>query len=391
MCNHNFKIIVSISLLLVLLITPGCWDNRDFSKIVFVAAMGIDKTKDNGIELTLQIIKPQSYKSDQGEKSNSQNSVWVESFTGKTVMDAVRNALSTTNRQPNYSQVLILVIGEDLAKEGIMEALDLCARDHEIQKKIRVLIAKGSTAKKILSLGSSLEAIPAVHISEVLDNEAASPIRRKVELFDVLKDLGSPGINPTIGVIEPPDQGNMLKDVRVNGVAAFKLDKLVGYLNPEQTMGLLFVLNKIKGGVLNIPHPFNPSKQMTIEIKSSKTDIEVTGYDNQPILKIKVNLQGNIADAEGVPGVLNKEKAEVIEQEAAAKVKEIIEDAIKTSQQDLKSDIFGFGKYIWQKDPQSWAVIKDHWDDDFSQAQLEIEVKAKVKTPGLIMKSVEPQ
>lgn len=143
----------SITVLLIgtLLTTSGCWDNNDFSKIIIVAAVGVDKTKDNMIQLTLQLVNPKAAKKEQGVGKGSTSGVWVETFTGETVMDAVRNAQLTTNRKPNYSQALLLVVGEDQAKEGIEEILDLFSRDHETQKKMGLLVAKGMTAEEVLN------------------------------------------------------------------------------------------------------------------------------------------------------------------------------------------------------------------------------------------------
>ena len=55
----------------------------------------------------------------------------------------------------------MLVIGEDLAKEGIGESLDLLSRDWELRSDFYVVIAKDMTAEEILNVTTTIESIPA--------------------------------------------------------------------------------------------------------------------------------------------------------------------------------------------------------------------------------------
>ena len=55
-----------------------------------------------------------------------------------------------------------------------------------------------------------------------------------------------------------------------------------------------------------------------------------------------------------------------------------------------KTDIFGFGNYVYKNDPQRWKEIKDIWDDEiFPSLEIEIEVNLKLQAKGSINDTVE--
>ncbi|MHB1407833.1 MAG: Ger(x)C family spore germination protein, partial [Desulfitobacteriaceae bacterium] len=56
---------VRLKFLIFLLLLPsitifitGCWNQRDLNKLAIVSAIGIDKDEDQGVKVTVQIVKP---------------------------------------------------------------------------------------------------------------------------------------------------------------------------------------------------------------------------------------------------------------------------------------------------------------------------------------------
>lgn len=66
-----------IILYLTMIITTGCWNNRDVSDISFAVAVGLDKTHDDKIELTIQLVKPSAMKSSQNGGGKEEKSLLV--------------------------------------------------------------------------------------------------------------------------------------------------------------------------------------------------------------------------------------------------------------------------------------------------------------------------
>lgn len=177
----------------------------------------------------------------------------------------------TANHKVLLSHVQIIVIGEELAKEGIMDPLDFFERDHGFNLRADILVAKGITAKQILNGESELEKIPAVHLISIMKNEKDVANIKRIMLTDLLKEIGSSGKDPAIGVIETMRKKEklLIEDMKVERAAVFKKDKLVGWLTPLETRGLLFVEDKVQSGIINISNPLDRSKKIGIEITRS--------------------------------------------------------------------------------------------------------------------------
>ena len=94
-------------------------------------------------------------------------------------------------------------------------------------------------------------------------------------------------------------------------MAVFKGDKLVGYLNGNDTKSVNFILNKIRGGIITFPTPSENqeaenladfSSTVIIENKT-KRDVEI--IDNKVILKAKINLKTSMGEIIGDVDVSN--------------------------------------------------------------------------------------
>lgn len=386
------KVIILFLLCLVLTNSTGCWDNRDITDVSIISAVGIDRTSDNKIEYTVQIVKPDTISAQ--AQGSSDDATWTFSSTGETVLEAVRNTLSTVNLKVLNSFSDLIVIGEDIAKEGIVDVLDFFKRDHETNRKGYVLIAKGITAKEVINAKSELESIPAYHIASSIENTKALPILKEIIVIDLLIEMGSPGINPVIGVIQAIDgkKGEMkVKDLKVEGGAVFKKDKLVGWLNPIETRGYLFVVDEFKNGIINIPNPQDTSKRVSIEIKKAKSEIDVQLDGGQPVLLIDLKIESNIGEQQGSGDLTTDDMVKEIEKEIVNSIEAEIRNTVQLAQREFKSDIFGFGTVMHRKYLDFWNTVKDNWDSEFAKASVEIKVEATVRQSGLIKEPVEPK
>lgn len=385
------KAIILSLLCLILPISTGCWDNRDITELSIISAVGIDKTNDNQIELTVQIVKPDAIEA-QGQGSTD-NAFWTFSSTGETIFEAVRNMLSTVNLKVLYSYNRLMVIGEDIAKEGTMDVLDFFERDHETNRRAFVLIAKGISAKEVLNAKSDLESIPAFHIVSIIENTAALPQIIEIELIDLLKEMGSPGKNSVVGVIQPINnkKGELkVKDLKVEGGAVFKKDQLQGWLSSDETTGYLYIINEVKNGIINIPNPLNPDKKVAIEVISKGSKIDVQLKDAQPILLIEIKMEGNIGGQQGSGDLTTDNMVEQLEIEIEKVLKEEAVTIVGLAQ-ECKNDIFGFGEVVHRKHLSFWNTVKEDWDSEFAKASVEIKVEVAIDKSGLIKEPVEPK
>ncbi|WP_425447972.1 Ger(x)C family spore germination protein [Dethiothermospora halolimnae] len=377
-----FLIIINLMSMFIL---AGCWDNVDLTKQAFVVGVGLDKTKEGKLELTLQIVKPSTVASKEGP-STGDKPVWVYSTEGHTIFEAVRKQLETINRKPFYSHAQIIVIGESLAKDGIQESIDFFERDVEPRLTSSVLVAKGTTAKEILKAKSGLEDIPAMHFKEILQNEKNNLNILNIKLIDILEDLSYPAANPVIASIDIVKRNKVLsiKDTAVKGCGVFKRDKLVGWLDTEGTKGMKYIKNKSKDGIINVENPLNNKLKVAIEQLDSETEIDVN-IDNEGLkFTIGVEGKGNIGGQQGTEDLTSSKQLKSLEEEVQNKIKSQIEHVVNEAQKNFKSDILGLGLKVSKKYPYYWDELKKDWSKAFGKADIKVDVKFNIVRTGLI-------
>lgn len=428
---------IFIMIFLVVINTTGCWSRRDLTEMAIATAVGLDKTDAGDIEITVQVVKPGVIKA--RDKGSEEETTWVYSATGKTVFSAIRNLLTTVNRKTYFSHVQLMVIGEELAREGVMCVLDLFERDKETQKKANMIIARGLTAKEVLQAESDLENIPALHINSILDNYDTLAKIRKITFIDLMADFNYSGFSPTVGIIQrdnltdkhknqqlstgeqqsgkaeslqtqgkedsgqeqkesalktvnekaSSDQGDdlQIKDLEVKGTAVFKKDKVIGWLEPFETRGLLFALDEVKSGIINVNNPLDKGKKVGYEIFNSSGTLKVEIKDGEPKLGIEVKVLGNLADQQGKGDLTTPEMIKKMNKAVAKYIENNIQSAVDRAQQDFKVDYFGFSQMLYKNHVQYWRKVEKDWSNVFSKLPVEIKVEWTTDSSALIKRT----
>jgi len=374
-------------LLIFPLLLSGCWNNRDLNEITIVAGLGLDRTEDGKILLTVQMVEPaaiQSTSSGKGKGGGAQpKPVLVASYEGETVFEAVRGILSIVDKKLFLTTSQVLILGERLSQDGIEEALDYFQRDHVIDYTMDVLAAKDVTPGEILEIETDMDSIPAVYIKGTSKNTISRGTTKKTMLIDVIKDMGSSGREPAIGQITKTGE----KEVRTEGTAVFRDGKLAGWLDPYETRGYLFAIDKVESAIVNVPAD---NGKIAMEIIRSKGKINVTFENGEPaMLTVKVETEANVGEYEGKGRLDSPDDLIKLEQSLSEEIKKEIMMALEKTQKEYSSDIFGFGVYVHKYHPQYWKNAKKDWNDIFGKLPAEIQVDAKIMRTGIIKNPVK--
>ena len=152
-------------LLLPIFLFTGCFNYRELNEIAIASALGLDKTSD-GYIVTIQVMNTK--KASETGTSNDQPKFITFTTTGVTLQDAIRKSILDSSRRIYPNHVQTLIIGEDLAKSGISDVLDMFFRSVEFRKQTSVLIAKDSTAEDVLNIVTPLESLNSKNIKDGL-------------------------------------------------------------------------------------------------------------------------------------------------------------------------------------------------------------------------------
>lgn len=383
-------------LLVLLFFLTGCWNRREIETLGFVLAVGLDKAPEEGkIMVTVHIAKPFAIA---GPSVVDERPFWIISSSGYTVFEAVRNLLALSPRQPFWAHTRSLVVGEELAREGIGSILDFFFRDGETRADVHVVIAKGNKASELLEAEWEQTRMPSEGALGIMRNSwARLGTTVDTELLDFIEMLEMPGVEP-VAVREdlldlPPEGENLVgelrreaisKSARISGAAVFNGDRLVGWLGPKQTRGLNWIRGKVRGTVLVFEQPNLPGQQMTVEVLRASSKIKPMVTDGRPHVIVEIFAEGNLGELQGYTDPISQTElwasferrfAEVIRNEAESAI-----DAAK----ELKADIFGFGTAFYRNMCCQWERMEDNWPEIFSELDVYIDVRADLRRSGQV-------
>ena len=373
-------------LLIILTLLTGCWDNRPVPDLSIVTGVGIDRSADDKIEITLQIINKSgshgsSFDSFTSKKPSSTVTVGAK---GDTIFEAVNNLKPSLGEMIYFTHVQLMAIGEDAAKEGFEPIWDYFERDHEMGSNFSVLVVKNGTSKSVLEAEPETEMISAVQIAKASEQKTYGE-NVGIRSFEVTELLGQPLTGIVTGVIDA-GEAKSLKDMKVEGGAVFKHGKLVGYLDNNEARGLLFASGKIKNAVLTIANSAEEGKRVSIEVISSACKLKAVLTDGKPKFSIEVTASGNIGEEQGGVDLTDRKKVKALVSETVAVIEDSIRATIKKSQKELDSDILNFNDRLYKHDYHNFVKIKDNWEELYRDADFSITVDFLIEKSGVIKK-----
>jgi spore germination protein KC len=364
----KIKVICFLMLVCSMVFLTGCWNYREIDTLSIVSGLAIDKGEQGAkYRVTFELLDLSA-----GSK-NAAKPKLTES-EGDTVFDAVRNVVKSSDKKLFFSDCKIVVISSDLAKDGIQPILDWFARDTEPRITLNLLVSQENTAADILKKEASPDDISSYKISNMLDHDAAFLSKApQTKLYEAYNILDGKGVSLILPCIKTP----VLKSgptLDLSGTAMFKKDKLIGFLNNDESKFLLFVNDKIKGGML-LTNMDSNQNNITLEISSSKT--KVTPVISNDQVTMKINITTKVAMAEdNTGGKLTQNAIEDIQKSAEKTLVDNVTTTIKKVQ-GYDSDIFGFGSAVYRSDSAFWKKVEPEWDKQF--ASLKCDVTAKVE------------
>lgn len=318
-----------IILITLLFLLTGCYNYRELNDLAIISAIGIKK--DNNIKLTIQVLDT----NDTSPQNKDANYI-IFNTEGKTIQEALRNVMKESSKRLFINHMQVLIIDEETAKEGIKEIIDFFFRDPESRKQYEVLITNDDI-KKVLETDTMLEKINGKNIKEsIKKNSIFLNNINNITFTDLIKTYLNP--NKELLITSIKIDNNRLK---LDKTAIFKEDKLIGYINEEDTKYYNFITNKIDDTLLNIP--IN-NKESTIEVINNKTNIKTINNN----IYITLNIKATINEINNDFDLKDNKTIKYLEQYYSNYLKNEIEKSINNIIKQYNSDIYGFKDIIYK-------------------------------------------
>ena len=370
-----------LEILIICILITGC-NYKELNDIAVVTAISVDKD-DNGYKTVVQVINPTK---EQDSTSSNEPDFITYTSTGKTLQESFRKVMLESPRKIYGSQMQLLIIGEDLARDGISDILDFFFRDPEIRFNFNVVIEKKNSDNKAIKTLTVLDNLSSSNIMNSIKN-ASNYIGNSIDV--TFEDLMNMYLYDNLEIVLPSiyatgndnynNDSNLsstsdFSKVIVSNLSIFKDDKLQGYLTFNESIGYNFITDNIKDTLVSFE--CDNGRYLVSEIINNNSDIETDVIGR----KIIVTIHGNASINENNCDYNLKESSEIetINKMVNNKIEELVSNSANSIRNKYNSDIFGFRDLFYKKDYKEYNNIKSVWYEDVFN-DIEVEVKSDIK------------
>lgn len=384
-----------IILCLLLFCVCGCWNYKELDDYSIITGIAIDKDEDK-YEVSV-LISNASKSSGESPDSTESKSV-VYSGKGNSIFRALKDIALISPKELYLDHFSILVISEEIATEGIYNVTDFFLRYPNARKDFSVAIAKDCKAKDTLKIITPLTDFPSQSIADNL--KFSSKLQGAISNLnynDLMYDLIAPGMEVSmnsIKIIGDEEEGSSKENtessepktyLKLGNLAIFKDDKFVKWTTEKESFGINIINNKMSEMYIKteiddgyvVVSPVDFSTEVKIKIKDDKPHISISSSGNAKVMEVN----GNI-DLED-DSIINQ-----IRKKANKEIKSYIKKAIKVATEN-ETDIFGFGLKLYKSNPDYFDKVKDTWNKDLKDLEIDIKSDLTIKSISSTQNSVE--
>jgi spore germination protein KC len=399
-----------------LLSLTGCWSRAEIDKLAIVRCLAVDylPQASEPYLVTLSVARPAARPAGDGGGGGGGGGGAALTFsgTGTTLDLALQNAALSMPRHAYFTHNEVVLIGEEAARRGLQETIDLVLRFHQLRLTNFLLLVPG-IAHDVLLADSRLEAALPQEILGLLEQDRLSSEGDPLEIYHVLRQSVTEGQEAHLAVLQlvpPPEQA--LQEIAaekqpaadrgdgagagqqagaapppevlsIDGTAVFRDEKLAGFLTRRETRGYLLLAGRVRRGEVSIPDPLVPDKSVNIGILRGKSKITPRLEAGRLSFLVEAELEGDILSQESQTNLSTTEMLERLGAGKADALKKEMEQTLR-SLQEMGADIVGFGTVLRRRNPQAFRALAGRWPQVFSTLQVEIRVKAHIRRTGLL-------
>ena len=369
-------------LILLLPLLSGCYNYRELNELGITTAVSIDY-KDNNFYVIAEVINPIK----QQDASSSNNSPFVNyNSSSSSLQDAFRKVVLESPRQLYAAQLEIIVLSEEVVNNHLEEVLEYFARDPESRTEIKIIVAKTEDSTKAITLQTLLTSLSSSNIINSLDLQSkvlgmSYPV--------TLNELLNMYIDPYLEVVLPSmtlygnyeigdEKENITTSspkaiVKIDGSTITKDNKILGYLDLEESKILNLINGKLKETIIKMNYYdgyiiFEPNRikvSRELDIKNNIIKINISGYSKTKEIQSNINAK-DPKEIEKLNKALNME------------LEKKITDTFNSIREKYSTDVFGFQELYYRTNYKYFKENCTNWYENI-YPKIKLEVKANVR------------
>ncbi len=368
----------------IIFLMCGCWNYKELNNLAMTTGIAIDKVDDKYL-ITLLISNSKK----QNNNNNNKPEASTAAYEGRgiTMYEAISDAAAGISKEVYLEHLTVLVVSEEIAKNDMLNIIDFLFRYPQTRNEFQLIIAKDTEASNILKITPPLENFPSQNVSENLKNtnkrQGSIYTINFNEFVKTLLEVGIEPVLPSVYAVGDVESGNNSENIakiepstylKLGTMGIFKGGEFISWSTKEESYGINILNNKVKNMYLTTNCD---TGHIVLEVSNLKTSIDI---ENNDTLKVDVKASTSIEEITCKIDLENIENIKEIENNNNELVIDYISQAIDLAKKN-KTDIFGFGKQIYKKNPKYFKSVINEWNDEYFP-NLNIKYNVEVNITG---------
>lgn len=387
-----------ILLLIGCLFFTGCWNYKELNDYAICTGFAIDMEEG---KYKVSLLISNSAKQ-QGSSKEGEAQTVVYDGTGETILEAVKQIGLISPKELYLGHLVVVVISEEVAKNGMTNVMDYLFRDSQSRKMFYIIIAKDVEAEDTLKILSPLETFPSQNIAMNIESTSKlQAVMTNVDYNQFIRMMIEDGIEPAVNSVtiegeieegektESLDQAEPAAKIKLGELGIFKGDKFIGWTTKNQNRGINIINDRVKTMYITLDCPDSEGK-LVITTTQFKTGVDVKMEAGEPLFNVKSNVVALINEVDCKLALEKPETIKKLEELTENKIKEYMQEGVDVTQKEYQSDVFGFGKLVHQNYPAQWKQWRENWNEEkFPTVKINFDVQVKLENKGSLEQDIK--
>ena len=398
------KRVVALAVLAGILLT-GCEGDflpyaRDIETMELIRTLALDAgAEQDQVTVTVSGGVQRTGSEGQGEKPA------LFTKDAKTVYDACNAIQAHSSKYVFFGHVTEWVLGEEIARQGLMDLTDFMERDAQIRLNTKAFVVKGGKAEDVLRETASKSSAATERLQSIEVDYQLKSVAYSYTVQDIIGQMqeNGCGLIPAIelkqnveeeqstevektgesssgGSEEAQGQEEQTQnetEIRSVGYGYFKDNRLMGFLNEYQARGVNLLLNQAESGTVEVELPNGSVAALRLVKSRCKWDIEVK-EDVVTGITAQLEVEANLAELRGEADLADQELIRQLRQGLSETIQKEVEQVLVMSRRE-QADFLHLRRIAAVREPWLNESTQEHWEEWFPQMELKAEVKGVVR------------
>lgn len=377
------------------MVLGGCWDHREIAEITVIVGMAVDKDDDEKFTLTVEGINAKEL-SDKTASGFAPSVVF--SLKGESLAELSQKMNIGIAKHLIFSHMKVLVIGESVLKEGVLDFIDFLERNREIRDDFNIVTARYVKAADVLKVTYLVQKSSSLKLHTQLNSFVESwggdPDIRLNDFIQAYTSAGRRGVMAALTIKGDPEKGRSVDNMKkgapdamvvVDSMAILKEDKLQDFLPLKDARNYMWITNKLDKTVVNVG--CSKDKSLGVRIFNNVTKSKASLVKGRAMINLKVRAEAYLDSTQCREDLTQINTFKKFGKLTEKQIKKNLEATIEKLQQEYEADIFGFGEILYRQDYHNFKRIEKQWDEYFKDAIVNVDVNVKIRRSGVRTKS----